>query len=193
MKWGDEMGARKAKFSICDDDRFYIGYTSGDLWNGWACPYFTLEVGKQMCADFTDDDYECYRFFYDEDTDTFFKHDVEENEFIIIGSSCNVMTVDGELKLYDIGAFNWVWDEYPLYERKWAMDISSIARILYNMSLDMDYMDHIEFAKEEISGIELGLRNLEENRYECLLCALENIALKNEHLEFWYNERLEKK
>lgn len=180
------MGARKAKFAICDDDRRYVGYTNGDLWNGWACPYFTLEVGKQICEDFTDDD---YKFYYKKDEDAFFIYGVEEDHVSEIGSSYNVMTVDGELKLYDIGAFNWVWDEYPIYERKWAIEIERIARILYNMALDIDYEDHIEFADKETICILNNLRVLEENRCESLLCALENIAMKHEDMEFWWQEQ----
>lgn len=37
----------KSKFQI-DDGPIYEGYTNGNHWNGWACPYFTREVADQI-------------------------------------------------------------------------------------------------------------------------------------------------
>lgn len=41
------------------------------------------------------------------------------------------------------------------------MDNLEIANILYNMSLDMDYMDYIEFAEDEIIGLKEEIDKLE--------------------------------
>ena len=70
------------------------------------------------------------------------------------------------------------------------METEKIARILYNMSLDMDYADYIEYAEEEIDCIRKGLLILKENNCDCLLQALEIISSKNEKMEFWYNDML---
>lgn len=60
-----------------------------------------------------------------------------------------------------------------------------MARILYNMSLDMDWEDGKEFAEEEIICIKKELDVLKENNCDFLLQALENIAMQNESMEFW--------
>ena len=65
------------------------------------------------------------------------------------------------------------------------METGRIARILYNMSLDMDYADYIEYAEQEINCIEKELIVLKENNCDCLLQALTIIAEQNEHMEFW--------
>lgn len=69
------------------------------------------------------------------------------------------------------------------------MELSRIARILYNMSLDMDYADYLEFAEEEIKQMEKELEILVENNCRCVLQAMENIAIDNEDMEFWKEKR----
>ena len=41
---------RKTRFSIGNgsDDPIYVGYSDGTDWNGFANPYFTLEVAQQV-------------------------------------------------------------------------------------------------------------------------------------------------
>lgn len=65
------------------------------------------------------------------------------------------------------------------------LSLRRIARILYNMSLDMDYADYIEHAEDEILCVEKELKQLQENGCDSLLQALENIAMQNESMEFW--------
>lgn len=65
------------------------------------------------------------------------------------------------------------------------MENSRIARILYNMSLDMNYADFLEYAEEEIKYIEKELQVLEDNACDSLLQALLIISMKNENMEFW--------
>lgn len=62
------------------------------------------------------------------------------------------------------------------------MDKHKIARILYSMSLGLDYADGIEDAEEEIEYI---VRDLEDVG-DSLLQVLESIALDNEHMENVY-------
>jgi len=45
---------RKAKFSI-DGGREFEGYHWGRLWNGWACPMFTIEVMREIADDIGDE------------------------------------------------------------------------------------------------------------------------------------------
>lgn len=101
------MTVKKSRFRI-EEDEIYEGYTNGSTWNGWECPYFTLEVGKKICEDYSDDE---HRLYYDEIEDCFMEFDMEEGEFKHIGSRCRI-AVDGKLmNLYDIGAMSWVWYE----------------------------------------------------------------------------------
>lgn len=69
------------------------------------------------------------------------------------------------------------------------MENSRIARILYNMSLDMNYAEFLEYAEEEIRYIEKELQVLEENACDSLLQALLIISMKNENMEFWKDKR----
>lgn len=62
------------------------------------------------------------------------------------------------------------------------MDKHKIARILYSMSLGLDYADGIEFAEEEIEYIARDLDGVGDS----LLQALEIIALNNEQMENVY-------
>lgn len=58
------------------------------------------------------------------------------------------------------------------------MDLLQIARILYNMSSDMDYMDYEETKETEIDVLTDELETVREN-CPCLMQTLEIIANKN--------------
>lgn len=38
------------EFSDDDDHHTFNGYTNGRRWNGWECPWFTLETAEPMFA-----------------------------------------------------------------------------------------------------------------------------------------------
>jgi hypothetical protein len=40
----------KSKFQI-EDGPIYEGYTNGNHWNGWACPYFTRQIAEQIARE----------------------------------------------------------------------------------------------------------------------------------------------
>ena len=65
------------------------------------------------------------------------------------------------------------------------MEINRIARILYNMSLDMDYADYLDYAEEEIKIMTEELQVLIENNCASVIQALEIICGKNEDLKYW--------
>ena len=65
------------------------------------------------------------------------------------------------------------------------MELPRIARILYNMSLDMDYKDYIDQAEPEIEAITEELQELKNKDMSCLLYILDDIALQNESMESW--------
>lgn len=66
------------------------------------------------------------------------------------------------------------------------MELDKMARILYNLSLDMDYADSIELADLEIGELEKELSVLKKLDCACLLQALSVITSQNEHMEFWH-------
>lgn len=65
------------------------------------------------------------------------------------------------------------------------MDLQKIAKILYNLSLDMDYADSLEYKDEEVKCITEELEILKQNECFSTLQMLEVIALKNEDMEHW--------
>lgn len=65
------------------------------------------------------------------------------------------------------------------------MGTQKIAKILYNLSLDMDYADSLEYKDEEAKCITEELEILKQNECFSTLQMLEMIALKNEDMEHW--------
>lgn len=65
------------------------------------------------------------------------------------------------------------------------MDLQKIAKILYNLSLDMDYADSLEYKDEEVKCITEELEILKQNECFSTLQMLEMIALKNEDMGHW--------
>ena len=69
------------------------------------------------------------------------------------------------------------------------MELDRIARILYNMSLDMDYADYIEQSEEETSIMKQELEVLVDNNCASVIQALEIICSKNEDMEYWKEDK----
>ena len=65
------------------------------------------------------------------------------------------------------------------------MGTQKIAKILYNLSLDMHYADSLEYKDEEVKCITEELEILKQNECFSTLQMLEMIALKNEDMEHW--------
>lgn len=68
------------------------------------------------------------------------------------------------------------------------MDNKKVAKILYGLSLGLDYSDGIEYAEEEINCIADELEVIGDS----LKQALENIAMQNECMEEFVNQLLER-
>ncbi|MNB76602.1 hypothetical protein D3C75_232710 [compost metagenome] len=115
---------RKTNFTIMEWEQSFEGYTSGETWNGWACPYFTKEAGIKLC-EYTRSGR------YDEVADWFVfaiegQEDVVTDQVLLdIRNHPDVdliedyevykpeeINVNGEsLKVYGIGYGWWIWDE----------------------------------------------------------------------------------
>lgn len=112
----DEMKAewRKGRFSMdFMGEKSAEGWTTGELWNGWATPFFEKgdaeAVLRELAGTYAEMG-ETYRWGYDPEGDAFSSqspHDEEpertEGEWI--------MTPEGRKRVYGIGAYSWTWNE----------------------------------------------------------------------------------
>lgn len=80
-------------------EREFAGFTKGDDWNGWACPYFSFDEGMKIV-----EASEPGKGRYDEPSDSFiFRPDDDEETYPAV-------VEDGQ-KLYPIGNRYWIWEE----------------------------------------------------------------------------------
>lgn len=94
-----------------DDGPGYEGYSIGHHWNGWACPYFTMDVAMKLVAGLIADN--CYAR-YDAATDTFTINLSEDREWEYEGEyeGLDATLEDGStVRVYPIGAYMWTWDD----------------------------------------------------------------------------------
>lgn len=61
-----------------------------------------------------------------------------------------------------------------------------IADILYNVCLDLDYRDYIEFVDQEIEELAKEIQTARELKLDCLINVLEIIAAQQEDLKNWH-------
>ena len=146
---------RKNVFTFDDFTHSYIGYTSGDRWNGWATPYFTLAEALEIMHGYN----ECaespmqYNYVYDQ----FYILDKDTAE-LEIWKGKDYHTDDGIKHLYGIGAYSWVWDDITEY------DIESIARGIEDFIWEFntyEHRDQYDDREELVNIIIAQLRELE--------------------------------
>ena len=84
----------------------FEGYTKGENWNGWDCPYFTFEQAQRVLQT-----YNQLRSitgeaqgYYDAGADAFIFPAEDEPEIY------NAITSENE-KYYPVGAFCWIWEK----------------------------------------------------------------------------------
>lgn len=102
--------AKPAKFQFDDiGDEHWAGYTFGEVWNGWECPYFELEEVKSIIEWYRKDGYDSIR--YDEAQDSVI---VEDDDGLIEKfTGQDITLMDGSVvHVYPLGAFGWCWDLY---------------------------------------------------------------------------------
>lgn len=114
---------RPARFSIevAGDDAVFDGFTSGQTWNGWQCPYFTLEQGQAIveAINRTQDEWsreptnlDTLHGLYDSMRDAFVFYQESAKDSDNPDEDWEIFTfveVDGQ-KLYPIGAWCWIWE-----------------------------------------------------------------------------------
>jgi hypothetical protein len=145
---------RKTIFTIGDESKAYIGYTSGRLWNGWATPFFEKAEANKVAEGFN----ECAEFpmQYDEVYDQFYILDTETEE-LEKWEGIDYPTTEGIKHLYGIGAYCWIWDEVN------EQDIDFLAEAIEDFIYEYDTYearDLYEFREEMIETIKTQLKEL---------------------------------
>ena len=88
-------------------DEEFAGFSVGDSWNGFACPYFTYEQAQVIVRAFHRNGWHAV---YDIEADQF--------EFSNAGNISDIEVYQGILigqdKVYPVGAYCWIWSEVVL-------------------------------------------------------------------------------
>lgn len=117
---------RKSLFNIDGFDAIFEGYTSGQHWNGWACPYFTKEVAEQIMGVNNKIAGKDYLMSYDVDTDTFIRpYDEDEND------EFQGVDIKG-MHLYPIGTMCWIWDDLADYQNEQSKMVMEYLQDVYH-------------------------------------------------------------
>lgn len=168
------MEMRKSRFGIDTNEEEFVGYTTGALWNGWATPYFTKEVADEILAiqnqSFVENgmDKDGYYAVYNAEKDQyeFYDPDLDEPE-VFEGEDCE--TVDGELHLYGIGAYCWIWDD--IEEEKEGQEIQTEQVYI---TLDPEELKALGFIeqpdKEQITNAIHDLIGRQRTNRVCFVC-----------------------
>lgn len=99
---------KKSAFEIGETEAIYKGYAEGTYWNGWAKPWFTFDVAKEIMLG------------YNADCDgEYMVYSSREDAFVVVHDINTIdeykgkdFTINGEtLHLYPIGNCCWVWDD----------------------------------------------------------------------------------
>jgi hypothetical protein len=101
---------RKGHFIIEDWLGPFEGWTSGQRWNGWECPYFEFDTVLRMVDVWNNTSFgeEEYQARYDEELDEFYFRDGGLEEWNCFRAQ--LIEVEGkEIKVYPIGAYGWCW------------------------------------------------------------------------------------
>ena len=135
---------KKAILAIDSVEQTFEGYVEPRDWNGWACPWFTKEVGfeimkanNKVCPD--------YPMAYNAKTDAFYYYsdpDFEPEEY----KGCDV---NGE-HLYPIGNCSWIWYETKegLMKKTYYVTIEEIVSQTFEVEAD-DIGEAMEIAESK--------------------------------------------
>lgn len=101
---------KKSLFTIDGFDALFEGYTDGQHWNGWACPYFPKKVADEIMRVGNKINGEDYQMRYDAETDAYIYGVGEETE------TFKGFNVNGN-QFYPIGTMSWIWDDIVEYQK----------------------------------------------------------------------------
>lgn len=100
---GPQHDLETAEFALPVWDRPVTGQHRGAKWNGWACPLFTREQGREVMEQLRDQG-GVDRAEYDPDRDAFVVRFAE-----LADEPPEVFPTDDDTGLYPIGAGSWCW------------------------------------------------------------------------------------
>lgn len=101
---------RRAQFSITSlAGSVFEGFTDGNTWNGWACPYFTRKVAVKVLEASRNNG---YLWSYDAEADAFVvRHRDDPEDFQPERFDGFHINLDNEeFAVYSIGAYSWIWE-----------------------------------------------------------------------------------
>jgi hypothetical protein len=104
-----ERTLRRGKFSLDIHEDVYEGYTYGQTWNGWACPYFAKDVADSIAAQWNAPGMSAS---YEAMSDTYIFSDPDNDggePYIVHGDGYRINGTS--VRLYPIGNGYWIWDE----------------------------------------------------------------------------------
>jgi hypothetical protein len=137
---------RKALFQI-NEGPVYIGYTNGDLWNGWATPYFTLEEALKLQNEINRGG--GARMLYDSRADKFYlQYENDDEPYIWKGE--DIQTEDGIKHLYGIGAYSHIWDDLDDDDKRYLAQ--QINEFVYDYD-PYDYENNVDDTDDFIDGL----------------------------------------
>lgn len=102
---------RPGRFAVDGIGVEFSGFTTGDLWNGWACPVFTRQVAEQILVA---SEINGYHWQYDSATNAFeVRHEDDPNDFEPQTFNGIIIALDdgSSAETYPIGAYSWTWSE----------------------------------------------------------------------------------
>lgn len=88
----------------------FEGYSNGENWNGWACPFFDHATAERVLRASEQNNYT-------------WQYDTQANAFIVrstadpddyepeVFSATQAQVDDKAITLYGIGAYSWIWEE----------------------------------------------------------------------------------
>lgn len=95
------------------DDNAFEGYTTGELWNGWATPAFAIEEAHRLLDSLKR--MKVASGYYDPKSDSFvISYEGPEKytgQYITVDTGAAIGIT--RIKVYPIGAYAWMWQEVP--------------------------------------------------------------------------------
>ena len=105
-----EQMLQPAKFRIDSlPDLVFDGFSDGDHWNGWACPYFSRQEAERVLKASTAIG---FQWTFDEQQNAFSVRNINDPEDAEPESFEGIqMDINGKTQtLYGVGAYSWIWE-----------------------------------------------------------------------------------
>ncbi len=102
---------KRSSFSMDALEGIFEGYSDGETWNGWACPYFEyLEAERVLTAS----EKNGFVWSYDASHDRFIVRLAKDDPAVDAPETFEARTIgvgNTTIKVYPVGAYFWIWEE----------------------------------------------------------------------------------